>query len=90
MPVIESAEGKYSSAARPSLFGQFNVGVGIFLHARLASARRRRQGEWYDAAYQQYLNAESATSGVLLNHRGTAKGIEPFQLWSGSAWAVQA
>jgi hypothetical protein len=39
--------------------------------------------DWYLAAHAQYLAAEAATSGYLLNRRGVSAGIEPWSLWSG-------
>jgi predicted DNA-binding transcriptional regulator AlpA len=55
---------------------------------RLAQAARKRQAEsaeWHDAAHQQFLAAEAATCGNLLNRMGRAKGLDPWTvLWTGS------
>ncbi|MHB1430630.1 MAG: DUF3631 domain-containing protein [Streptosporangiaceae bacterium] len=50
--------------------------------------QRRRQDpatrEWHDAAYAQYIAAESACNGYLLSRAGLAKGIDPWPaLWTG-------
>ena len=50
---------------------------------RSRRARNAVAAEWYDMAHAQYLAAESATRGNLLNKRGVAAGIEPFSLWRG-------
>ncbi len=51
--------------------------------------QRRRQDpvarEWRDAAYAQFMAAESATNGYLVNAAGRARGIDPWSLWSGPA-----
>ena len=57
---------------------------------RLDRAKRARQAdpiaaEWHLFAHAQYLAAEAATNGFLLNRRGLAAGIEPWSLWSGPA-----
>jgi len=52
-------------------------------------AARKRQAvrdEWFDAAHEQFLAAEAATNGYLLNKRGRALGLDPWTvLWTGSA-----
>jgi len=59
-------------------------------HQRRVTARREFQAPWYDAAYQQYLTAERELSGVLLSHRGVAKGRDPWPwLWTGPLHMVQ-
>jgi len=59
-------------------------------HQRRVTARRESQAPWYDAAYQQYLTAERELSGVLLSHRGVAKGRDPWPwLWTGPLHMVQ-
>lgn len=50
---------------------------------RSCRARNAVSAEWFDFAHAQYLAAESATRGNLLNKRGRAAGIEPFSLWQG-------
>ena len=39
--------------------------------------------EWAEMAYADYLNAEQATKGNLLNRAGEATGIDPYSLWAG-------
>jgi hypothetical protein len=41
--------------------------------------------EWLDFAHAQYLAADAACNGYLLNRDGLAAGIDPWSLWSGSA-----
>lgn len=53
-------------------------------------ARQRRRNdpiarEWHDAAYQQFIAAEAACNGFLVNAAGRARGIDPWSLWSGPA-----
>jgi Protein of unknown function (DUF3631) len=52
-------------------------------HARQARRADPVTCEWRDAAHAQYLAAEAACSGVLLNRRGIDAGIDPWQLWRG-------
>ena len=53
---------------------------------KAARAREQIRAEWYDAAYAQYLAAESVCRGNLLSREGIASGIaEPFSLWHGPA-----
>ena len=44
---------------------------------------RNVEAEWYDGAYAQYLAAEAATNGYLLNRAGRDAGIDPWSLWTG-------
>ena len=52
-------------------------------------ARRNRErwaalrAEWFDWAWAQFLAAETACRGYLLNKDGRAAGIDPWTLWSG-------
>ena len=53
-------------------------------------ARQRRRNdpiarEWHDAAYQQFIAAEAACNGFLVNAAGRVRGIDPWSLWSGPA-----
>ena len=53
---------------------------------KAARAREQIRAEWYDAAYAQYLAAESVCRGNLLSREGIASGIaDPFSLWHGRA-----
>jgi hypothetical protein len=52
-------------------------------HARRARRADPVAAEWRDAARAQYLAAEAACNGYLLNRRGLATGIDPWSLWSG-------
>lgn len=47
--------------------------------------RREARAMYDEYVYRQYLAAEEATNGYLLNRRGRAKGINPAQLFSGPA-----
>ena len=78
-----------------ALAGLIGSGLGDVARAELrrrASDRareRRRQDpvarEWRDAAHAQFLAAEAATNGFLVNAAGRARGIDPWSLWSGPA-----
>jgi hypothetical protein len=57
---------------------------------RARRARNAVAAEWYDCAHAQFVAAESATRGNLLNKRGRAAGLEPFTLWSGPASRAMA
>jgi hypothetical protein len=53
---------------------------------RRSRARDRRQArdqEWRDEVYRQWLHAESATRGVMLNREGQRKGIDERTLFTG-------
>ncbi|MFE5037090.1 hypothetical protein [Streptomyces sp. NPDC056683] len=58
-------------------------------NARKAAAVKARRDalvtEWLDYAQAQWLAAEYACNGVLLNRAGLAAGIDPRSLWRGSA-----
>ena len=44
------------------------------------SAWRECRAEYDDTLYAQYMAAEEATNGAMLNARGREKGIDPFTL----------
>jgi len=44
---------------------------------------RRRQEEWTDEVYRQWLNAEAATNGYMLNKSGRTAGIDERSLFTG-------
>jgi len=73
-------EGVKAEAAR--LYGDDPEGEQDERH-RITRAEARRMYDEY--VYRQYLAAEDATNGYLLNRRGRAKGINPAQLFSGPA-----
>ena len=55
-------------------------------HARRARAKDRRQAreqEWRDEVYRQWLHAESATNGYMLNRAGKAADIDERSLFTG-------
>ena len=47
--------------------------------------RQVQRDEWERMAHAQWLDAERACRGELLNARGMAAGIDPWSLWSGPA-----
>lgn len=52
--------------------------------ARNARERRQRaEQEWRDEVYRQWLHAEAATKGVMLNRAGERKGIDERTLFTG-------
>ena len=62
---------------------------------RLDRAKRARcadpvAAEWHDFAHAQFVAAEAATNGFMLNRRGLAADIEPWSLWSGPATRAMA
>src|ERR1022692_4706185 len=62
---------------------------------RLDRGKRARQAdpvtaEWRDSAHAQFVAAEAATRGFMLNRRGRAAAIEPWSLWSGPATRAMA
>jgi len=48
------------------------------------AAWRECRAEYDDTLYAQYVAAEEATRGAMLNARGRAKGIDPFSLFMGN------
>lgn len=48
------------------------------------SAWRECRAEYDETLYQQYMAAEEATNGAMLNARGREKGIDPFTLFMGN------
>ncbi|PRB09243.1 hypothetical protein CQ047_11230 [Microbacterium sp. MYb72] len=48
------------------------------------NAWRECRAAYDDTLYQQYMAAEEATNGAMLNARGREKGIEPFSLFMGN------
>lgn len=61
--------------------------------ARKERARRRREdaeSEYRDEVYRQWLSAEAATNGVMLNKRGRAAGIDERTLFTGPESRVRA
>lgn len=61
--------------------------------ARKDRAARRRQdaeSEYRDEVYRQWLRAEAATNGVMLNKRGLAAGINERSLFTGPESRVRA
>ena len=61
--------------------------------ARKERAARRRadaEQEYRDEVYRQWLRAEAATNGVMLNRRGLAAGISDRSLFTGPESRVKA
>ncbi len=48
------------------------------------SAWRECRVEYDETLYTQYVAAEEATNGAMLNARGREKGIDPFSLFMGN------
>lgn len=48
------------------------------------NAWRECRAAYDDTLYQQYMAAEEATKGAMLNARGREKGIDPFTLFMGN------
>ena len=48
------------------------------------AAWRECRAEYDETLYAQYVAAEEATRGAMLNARGRAKGIDPFTLFMGN------
>lgn len=48
------------------------------------AAWRECRAEYDELLYQQYMAAEEATNGAMLNARGREKGIDPFTLFMGN------
>lgn len=48
------------------------------------SAWRECRVEYDETLYSQYVAAEEATNGAMLNARGREKGIDPFSLFMGN------
>lgn len=48
------------------------------------AAWRECRAEYDETLYAQYVAAEEATRGAMLNARGRAKGIDPFSLFMGN------
>lgn len=48
------------------------------------NAWRECRAEYDETLYQQYMAAEEATNGAMLNARGREKGIDPFTLFMGN------
>lgn len=54
--------------------------------ARMGRKKRReaqRREEWQDEVYRQWLGAENATNGYMLNKAGKAKGVDERRLFTG-------
>lgn len=47
------------------------------------AAWRECRAEYDETLYAQYVAAEQATNGAMLNARGREKGIDPFSLFMG-------
>lgn len=54
------------------------------------SAWRECRAEYDDTLYAQYMAAEEATNGAMLNARGREKGIDPFTLFMGNETRARA
>ncbi|MFC7942676.1 hypothetical protein ACFUPZ_05385 [Microbacterium oxydans] len=54
------------------------------------NAWRECRAEYDDTLYAQYLAAEEATNGAMLNARGREKGIDPFTLFMGNETRARA
>jgi len=48
------------------------------------NAWRECRAAYDETLYQQYMAAEEATNGAMLNARGREKGIDPFTLFMGN------
>lgn len=48
------------------------------------NAWRECRAEYDDTLYAQFVAAEEATNGAMLNARGREKGIDPFSLFMGN------
>lgn len=48
------------------------------------STWRECRADYDETLYRQYMAAEEATSGAMLNARGRGKGIDPFTLFMGN------
>jgi len=73
---------------RPKAFGQITAEFDRRDRAERATARRRdrqreRSQEHYDEVYRQYLAAEAATNGYMLNRAGLAAGVDEKSLFTG-------
>jgi hypothetical protein len=73
---------------RAKAFGQITAEFDRRDRAERAAARRKdrqreRSQEHYDEVYRQYLAAEAATNGYLLNRAGLAAGINERSLFTG-------
>ncbi|WP_102191521.1 hypothetical protein [Microbacterium aurantiacum] len=53
-------------------------------------AWRECRAEYDETLYVQYMAAEEATNGAMLNARGRAKGIDPFTLFMGNETRARA
>jgi len=58
--------------------------------ARQARRSDPAAAEWRDMAHAQFVAAEAATNGYMLNRRGVAHAIDPWSLWSGPATRAMA
>jgi ribosomal protein S26 len=58
--------------------------------ARAKERRQQRQQEWQDEVYRQWLMAENATNGYMLNKAGKAKDIDERTLFTGPESRVRA
>lgn len=52
-------------------------------HARARDKRQRANEEYRDEVYRQWLTAESATNGYMLNKEGQRRGIDERSLFTG-------
>jgi hypothetical protein len=57
---------------------------------RASERRRTAQQEYSDEVYRQWLHAETATNGVMLNKRGLRAGINERSLFTGPESRVRA
>jgi hypothetical protein len=58
--------------------------------ARTTPTRRQVQDEYATFVAEQYIDAENATNGYLINRRGETAGIDPRSLFSGDVRRVYA
>ncbi|MDL9978840.1 hypothetical protein [Microbacterium candidum] len=54
------------------------------------AAWRECRADYELALYAQYIRAEAATNGAMLNERGRARGIDPLSLFMGNATRANA
>lgn len=54
------------------------------------STWRECRAEYDDTLYAQYMAAEEATNGAMLNARGREKGVDPFTLFMGNETRARA